>query len=100
MRIVWFALILTLSASCFPVSPRALRVKSMEAELGKILPAAARRLGGNERQLRSELVMEEDGERVYRVRGCDLGTTYVCRSEIVNDAPLPTCRQTTSGAEI
>jgi hypothetical protein len=72
----------------------------MEAELGEVLPDASRRLGCNERQLRSELVMEQDGERVYRVRGCDLAATYVCRSEIEDEEPTPTCRHSTSGAEI
>jgi hypothetical protein len=82
------------------MSQRALRIKSLEAELGEILPDAARRLGCNERQLRSELVMEERGERVYRVRGCDLGTTYKCRSRIVERQAVASCHQTTSGAPI
>jgi hypothetical protein len=82
------------------MNARQLRVKALEAELGEILPDASRRLGCNSGQLRSERLMERDGERVYRVRGCDLGTTYVCRSEIIDEEAIARCRHTTSGAEI
>jgi hypothetical protein len=82
------------------MNARQLRVRSLEAELEKIIPDASRRLGCNSRQLRSERLMEEDGERVYRVRGCNLGTTYVCRSDIVEEEAIAHCHHTTSGAEI
>jgi hypothetical protein len=72
----------------------------MEAELGQVLPDASRRLRCNLAQLASERIMEQDGERVYRVRGCNLGTTYVCTSEIVDEEPIPHCTHTTSGAEL
>jgi hypothetical protein len=72
----------------------------MEAELGKVLPDASRRLRCNVAQLSSERIMEQDGERVYRVRGCNLGTTYVCSSEIADEEAIAHCTHTTSGAEL
>ncbi len=72
----------------------------MEAELEKILPDASRRLRCNPAQLSSERLMEQDGERVYRVRGCNLAVTYVCRSDIVDEEAYAHCRHSTSGAEL
>jgi len=100
VRFAWLFVGLGLLTSCFPMNSRQLRVKSMEAELEKILPDASRRLGCNAGQLQSERLMEEEGERVYRVRGCNLAATYVCQSEVVDEEPIATCRHSTSGAEI